>query len=84
MPAKRYRFHSTDGCDAVIDRAGRLVERQRKLRSCAVAVARLIMDGCTADFDWSRWNVDVYDESGCCRMYVPFAEAIPKVKRPRR
>ncbi|WP_442785953.1 DUF6894 family protein [Methylobacterium sp. C25] len=74
VPAKRYRFHSTDGWDAVFDRKGRLVERQRELRSCAFTVARILMAGCSADVDWSDWSVDVYDASGRCRMYVPFVE----------
>ncbi|WP_425488795.1 DUF6894 family protein [Methylobacterium brachythecii] len=82
MPARRYRFHSTDGRDAVFDLTGRLVERQRELRSHAVDVARRLMERRASGVDWSCWTVEVYDATGRCAMYVPFVEAC-RGPRPR-
>lgn len=74
MPARRYRFHCTDGQDAVFDRTGRLVQRQRELRDHAATVARRLMAGGTPELDWSDWIVDVHDPVGRRRMMLPFAE----------
>ena len=40
----------------------------------AVAVARHLIESQAQDFDWTDWNVDVYDSAGHCKMWVPFAE----------
>ncbi len=74
MLARRYRFHCTDGQDAVFDRTGRLVQRQRELRDHAAVVARRMMAGGMPEFDWSDWIVDVHDPVGRRRMMLAFAE----------
>lgn len=72
--SRRYRFHCTDGRDAVFDLGGRLVGRQRELRGHAEAAARALMRGCAGEVPWSGWTVEVYDAGGRRRIVVPFAE----------
>ena len=79
---KRYRFHCTDGHDAMFDLSGRLVGRQRELRAYAEAAARTLMRGVGAGAEvlWSKWAVEVYDAAGRRRMLLPFTE-IPLRRR---
>lgn len=74
MVARRYRFHCTDGRDAVFDLSGRLVQRERDLRSYAEHAARALMRGGGTHVAWASWAVDVYDPLGRRRMTLPFAD----------
>ncbi|QGY01210.1 hypothetical protein MMSR116_04300 [Methylobacterium mesophilicum SR1.6/6] len=80
MGARRYRFHCTDGRDAVFDLSGRLVQRERDLRGFAEQAARALMRGGDAHDAWVGWAVDVYDPLGRRRMTLPFAD-VPREGR---
>ena len=64
MSAERYRFHCTDGRDAVFDRIGRRIQDPALIWTHAERVARTVMEGSTGPFDWSGWIVDVHDANG--------------------
>lgn len=73
MAAARYRFHCTDGHDAVLDRGGRLVPGEYRLRAYAVQAACAVM-ACDAGLDWSDWIVDMHDARGRRYLMLGFSE----------
>lgn len=75
MPVERYRFHCTDGHDAVIDRSGRAIGRQILVKRHAERVARTMMEASDSRIDWSGWIVDVHDAQGRRALALPFADA---------
>ena len=64
MSAERYRFHCTDGIDAVFDRVGKAVRNSDLIWWHAERVALSLMEGCSHEAYWSDWIVDIHDESG--------------------
>lgn len=74
MSGIRYRFHCTNGEDAVFDQAGRLVWNEAELLRCARRVAYGLMRGASAALDWSDWIVDVHDGTGQRTMTLAFED----------
>ncbi|MGU3539947.1 DUF6894 family protein [Methylobacterium sp. A54F] len=64
MGAERYRFHCTDGRDAVFDRIGKRLKNAEMAYAQAESMAREMMAGCGGRLDWSGWIVDVHDAAG--------------------
>ncbi|QGY01483.1 hypothetical protein MMSR116_05885 [Methylobacterium mesophilicum SR1.6/6] len=64
MPIRLYRFHCTDGHDLVADGVGRRLPTAAQMRVHAERVALGLMERVTERFDWSGWQVDVYDATG--------------------
>ncbi len=64
MPTRRYRFPCTDGRELVTDRVGKRLPTASQMRVHAERVALALMEQITDCFDWSRWQLDVYDAKG--------------------
>lgn len=63
MLMKLYRFHCTDGHALVTDLAGQRLPTAAQMRVQAERVALALM--ARGDrFDWSSWQVEVYDAKG--------------------
>lgn len=63
MPARRYRFHCTDGHELVTDLEGCICQSAMQVRRHADRVALALMEA-VEWFDWARWQVEVYDPRG--------------------
>ncbi|GJD97841.1 DUF6894 family protein [Methylobacterium iners] len=74
MSRGRYRFHLTNGREALIDREGTLLRSEARIWSHAVAVAQDAMGSCGGRFDWSDWLVDVHDATGRRVLILAFAD----------
>ena len=81
MPAKRYRFHCTDGHQAVFDLGGHLIGPEILIRRYAERVARGMMDSYGRGLDWSDWIVDVHDADGKRVITLEFSDLqeVPRV-----
>lgn len=78
MSRGRYRFHLTNGRDALFDRDGTLMRSEARVWSHAVAVAQDAMESCGSRYDWSGWIVDVHDGRGRRVMLLSFSD-VPEV-----
>ncbi|MCJ2137540.1 hypothetical protein MKK69_26440 [Methylobacterium sp. J-026] len=64
MPMRLYRFHCTDGHALVTDLGGSRLPNAAQMRVQAERVALALMERVVERFDWSRWQVEVYDARG--------------------
>ncbi|SDO68690.1 hypothetical protein SAMN05216360_1379 [Methylobacterium phyllostachyos] len=64
MPMRLYRFHCTDGHELVTDLGGCRLPNTAQMRIQAERVALALMERVVERFDWSRWQVEVYDARG--------------------
>lgn len=63
-PTRLYRFHCTDGHELVTDLRGRRFPNAGQMRAHADGVALALMERVVERFDWSDWQVEVYDAKG--------------------
>ncbi len=59
-----YRFHCTDGHELVTDLCGSRLPDGAPMRAHAERVALALMERVVERFDWSGWQVEVYDAKG--------------------
>lgn len=64
MPMRLYRFHCTDGHALVTDLRGARLANAAQMRVHAERVALGLMERVAERFDWSEWQVEVYDAQG--------------------
>ncbi|MCJ2052818.1 DUF6894 family protein [Methylobacterium sp. J-070] len=64
MPMRLYRFHCTDGHALVTDLKGCRLPNAAQMRVHAERVALALMERVVDRFDWSGWQVEVYDARG--------------------
>ena len=64
MPTRLYRFHCTDGHELVTDLRGSRFPNAAQVRAHADRVALALMERVVERFDWSGWQVEVYDAKG--------------------
>lgn len=63
-PTRLYRFHCTDGHELVTDLCGSRLPDGAPMRAHAERVALALMERVVERFDWSGWQVEVYDAKG--------------------
>ena len=72
MPARRYRFHCTNGHELVTDLEGRTCQSAMQVRRHADRVALALMESVEWS-DWARWQVS----GGAGRMAAAVEAMLP-------
>ena len=69
----RYRFHSTNGMECVLDPIGQETRSAARLPEKARVVAGEVMNKLDRSADWREWQVSVHDSRGHRVLMQPFA-----------
>jgi hypothetical protein len=80
MPMRLYRFHCTNGHELVTDPQGSRWPNAAQMHAKAERVALALMERIVERFDWSGWQVEVYDAKGR-RVWI---RSFPDVNVDRR